>query len=64
MDLTLIGLWLIFAGLMAAASSAAIVVALFKGWGRPGVGRAAGSRPEAGAEGVCRGCDGSRLRRF
>lgn len=65
MELTVqLGAWLMFAGGFAAASALALGWFAITEAGRLGVWRPRRSRHEAGWNGVCRGCEGSRLRRF
>lgn len=59
-----LGVWLIFAGGVAAAASVVLMSFVMKEALRLGDGRSRRSRHEAGGDGSCRGCDGSRPRRF
>ena len=59
-----LAVWLIFGAGVAAAASVVLMSFVIKEALRLGVGRSRGSRHDAGGDGSCRGCDGSRLRRF
>jgi hypothetical protein len=59
-----LAVWLIFGAGFVAAASAVVMAFVIKEALRLGVGRSRWSRHDAGREGSCRGCDGSRLRRF